>query len=218
VSRLFVKVCGITSPEDGAAAAEAGADAIGLVFWPQSPRAVTLEQARAIGAALPPFVVRVGVFVDAGRDEMARVADAVGLDLLQLHGSEPPEALAVLPRRALKAIRVGDGFAPEDALRYEGRAAGLLLDTRAPGAPGGTGRAFDWSLVRDVRERSRFLLLAGGLGPENVCAAIEAVRPDGVDASSRLEAAPGRKDHARVRAFVEAVRAAEPRSGGEGQA
>ncbi len=218
MTRLFVKVCGITSPDDGVAAAEAGADAIGLVFWPESPRAVTLERARAIGAALPSFVVRVGVFVDAGRDEMARVADAAGLDLLQLHGGEPPEALADLPRRALKAVRVGDGFAPEDALRYEGRAAGLLLDTRAPGAPGGTGRAFDWSLARGVRERTRFLLLAGGLTPENVRAAIEAVRPDGVDASSSLEAAPGRKDHGRVRAFVEAVRAVESGRGEEGQA
>lgn len=218
MTRLFVKVCGITSPDDGMAAAEAGADAIGLVFWRESPRAVTLEQARAIGAALPSFVVRVGVFVDAGRDEMARVADAAGLDLLQLHGGEPPEALADLPRRALKAVRVGDDFAPADALRYEGRAAGLLLDTRTPGAPGGTGRAFDWSLARGVRERSRFLLLAGGLTPENVRAAIEAVRPDGVDASSSLEAAPGRKDHGRVRAFVEAVRAVESGRGEEGQA
>jgi phosphoribosylanthranilate isomerase len=218
VSRFFVKVCGITSPDDGVAAAEAGADAIGLVFWPESPRALTLDRARAIGAALPPFVVRVGVFVDAGRDEMARVADAVGLDLVQLHGDEPPEALADLPRRALKAIRVGHGFAPRDALRYEGRAAGLLLDTGVPGVPGGTGRAFDWSLARGVRERSRFLLLAGGLTPENVGAAIEAVRPDGVDASSGLETAPGRKDHGRVRAFVKAVRAAESGRGEEGPA
>jgi phosphoribosylanthranilate isomerase len=207
--RVFVKVCGITSPEDAVAAAEAGADAIGLVFWPRSPRVVTIEQARAIGDALPPFVMRVGVFVDAGRDEMARVADAARLDLLQLHGDEPPEALDDLPRRALKAVRVGDGFAPADALRYEGRAAGLLLDTKAPGAPGGTGRAFDWSLARGVREKARFLLLAGGLTPENVRAALEAVRPDGVDASSSLEETPGRKDHARVRAFVSAVRAAE---------
>ena len=205
-----MKVCGITSPGDAVAAAEAGADAIGLVFWPRSPRVVTIEQARAIGDALPPFVVRVGVFVDAGRDEMARVADAARLDLLQLHGDEPPEALDDLPRRALKAVRVGDGFAPADALRYEGRAAGLLLDTKAPGAPGGTGRAFDWSLARGVRERSRFLLLAGGLTPENVRTALDAVRPAGVDASSSLESAPGKKDHARVRAFVEAVRAAGP--------
>ena len=208
-----MKVCGITSPADGVAAAEAGADAIGLVFWPRSPRAVTAEQARKIAEALPPFVVRVGVFVDASRDEMARAADAAGLDLLQLHGEEPPEVFVDLPRRALKAVRVGEGFAPEDALRFEGRAAGLLLDTGGPGARGGTGRAFDWSLARGVRERARFLLLAGGLSPENVGAAVEAVRPDGVDASSRLETTPGRKDHARVRAFVEAVREAEAASG-----
>ena len=216
--RLFVKVCGITSPEDAVAAAEAGADAIGLVFWPGSPRAVTAEQARAIGDVLPPFVVRVGVFVDAGRDEMARIADSARLDLLQLHGEEPPEAFDGLPRRALKALRVGEGFAPEDALRYEGRAAGLLLDAHAAGAPGGTGRAFDWSLARGVRERSRFLMLAGGLAPDNVRAAVAAVRPDGVDASSRLEAAPGKKDHARVRAFVEAARAAQAGPGREEEA
>jgi phosphoribosylanthranilate isomerase len=216
--RLFVKVCGITSPEDAVAAAEAGADAIGLVFWPRSPRAVTAEQARAIGDALPPFVVRVGVFVDAVRDEMARIADSARLDLLQLHGEEPPEAFDGLPRRALKALRVGEDFAPEDALRYAGRAAGLLLDTRAAGAPGGTGRAFDWSLARGVREKSRFLMLAGGLAPENVRAAVAAVRPDGVDASSRLEAAPGKKDHARVRAFVEAARAGQAGPGREEEA
>ena len=216
--RVFVKVCGITSPEDAVAAAEAGADAIGLVFWPRSPRVVTIEQARAIGDALPPFVVRVGVFVDAERDEMARVADAARLDLLQLHGDEPPEALDDLPRRALKAVRVGDGFAPADALRYEGRAAGLLLDTKAPGAPGGTGRAFDWSLARGVRERARFLVLAGGLTPENVRTALEAVRPDGVDASSRLESAPGRKDPAKVKAFLEVVRAAQADAGRDEEA
>jgi phosphoribosylanthranilate isomerase len=209
VSRLFVKICGLTTPQDALAAAEAGADAVGLVFWAGSPRAVTVEEARAISDALPPFVLRVGVFVDASPDEMARAADAARLDLLQLHGEEPPEALSALPRRALKAVRVGERFSPWDALRYEGLAAGLLLDTRASGSAGGTGRAFDWSLARAVRERSRFLLLAGGLSPENVAAAIGAVRPDGVDASSRLEAAPRRKDHQRVRAFVTAVRAAE---------
>ena len=217
MSRLFVKVCGITSPEDGLLAAEAGADAIGLVFWPGSPRAVTIEAARRIGEAVPPFVVRVGVFVDASRDEMARVADAAGLDLLQLHGSEPPEACLGLPRRALKAVRVGEGFAPADALRYEGRAAGILLDSGA-GAPGGTGRAFDWALARGVRERARFLVLAGGLGPDNVRAAIEAVRPDGVDASSRLESAPGRKDPAKVKAFLEVVRAAQADAGRDEEA
>jgi phosphoribosylanthranilate isomerase len=173
---------------------------------------VSVDQARAIGTALPASVVRVGVFVDASRDEMARVADAAGLDLLQLHGEEPPELLAGLPRRALKAIRVGSGFVAEDALRY-GDALGLLLDTRSREMPGGTGRAFDWSLVRGVPERARFVVLAGGLTPDNVTAALAAVRPHGVDASSGLETAPGRKDPARVRAFVAAARAAERESG-----
>jgi phosphoribosylanthranilate isomerase len=220
VTRLFVKVCGITSPADGVAAAEAGADAIGLVFWPESPRAVPPERARAIGEALPPFVVRVGVFVDASRDEMARVADAAGLDMLQLHGGELPEAFAGLPRRALKAVRVGDGFAPEDALCYAGKAAGVLVDTRLPGGtplPGGTGVPFDWSLVRGLAEQVRFLMLAGGLSPSNVAEAIGSARPHGVDVSSGVESSPGRKDPEKVKAFVQAVRAAEasfaPREG-----
>lgn len=218
MSRIFVKVCGITTPEDAALAAEAGADAVGLVFWPKSPRAVTVEAARRIGEALPPSVVRVGVFVDASRDEMARTADAASLDLLQLHGEEPPEACLGLPRRAWKALSVGEGFAPQDARCYEGRVAGILLDTAAAGARGGTGEAFDWSLARGVRAGARFLVLAGGLGPDNVRAAIEAVRPDGVDASSRLERRPGRKDPAMVRAFVEAARAATADAGEDGEA
>jgi phosphoribosylanthranilate isomerase len=212
VTRLFVKVCGITSPEDGVAAAEAGADAVGFVFWPGSPRAVTPERARAIGEALPPFVVRVGVFVDASRDEMARIADTAGLDVLQLHGSEPPEAFAGLPRRALKAVRVGFGFAPEDVLLYAGKAAGVLVDTRLPGGtplPGGTGVPFDWSLAKGLADRARFLVLAGGLSPSNVAAAIRSARPHGVDVSSGVESEPGCKDPERVRAFVEAARAAE---------
>lgn len=209
MSRVFVKVCGITSPDDAQLAVEAGADAVGLVFWPDSPRQVSVGAAREISDALPPFVVRVGVFVDAAPGELARVAEAAGLDMLQLHGAEPPEILDVLPRRALKAIPVGQGFQPEEALRYEGRAAGLLLDTRAETAPGGTGRTFDWSLVRPVRERARFVLLAGGLTPENVAEAIHVARPDGVDVSSGVEAAPGRKDASKVRAFVAAVRKAE---------
>jgi phosphoribosylanthranilate isomerase len=142
---------------------------------------------------------------------MARVADAVGLDLLQLHGDEPPESFEQLPRRALKALRVAKGFAPREALEYEGHAAGLLVDTRAPGdtvMPGGTGKTFDWTLVEEVRAGARFLMLAGGLSPENVAEAIGVVRPDAVDVSSGVEGLPGRKDAARVRAFVEAVRGA----------
>ncbi len=209
MKRVFVKICGITSPEDARLAAEAGADAVGFVFWPQSPRRVDAAAARRIGETLPPSVARVGVFVDATREELVRTAEEAGLDLLQLHGSESPEALADLPRRVWKAVRVGSDFAPQTALQYEGRAAGILLDTHRDGRPGGTGVPFDWSLVREVRRRASFVVLAGGLSPDNVKAALEAVSPDGVDVSSGVEAAPGRKDPARVRAFVDAVRSLE---------
>jgi phosphoribosylanthranilate isomerase len=206
--RVFVKVCGITSAADAALATDAGADAVGFVFWPMSSRRVEADKAAAISRTLPPFILRVGVFVDAPAEEMARVADLVGLDLLQLHGDEPPEALAGLARRALKAVRVGKGFQAEEALRYD-QAAGLLLDTRLPGEtmmPGGTGVPFDWTLVRGVREHAAFLMLAGGLSPDNVVEALAAVRPDAVDVSSGVESLPGRKDPEKIRAFVRTVR------------
>jgi phosphoribosylanthranilate isomerase len=220
--RIFVKVCGLTEPDQAAAVTDAGADAIGLVFWARSPRAVTVERARDIGRALPPFVTRVGVFVDASRDEIARTADIAGLDVVQLHGSEPPEALVNLPRRALKALRVGPGFDAEEALRYAGVGAGLLLDTQVAGVgaatsadtevvtvPGGTGQVFDWGLARGLSARVPFLVLAGGLHAGNVAEALREVRPSGVDVSSGVERAPGQKDLELVRRFVAAVRGAE---------
>jgi phosphoribosylanthranilate isomerase len=210
--RLLVKICGITSPADARVAVEAGADALGFVFWFMSPRKVDPVRAAAIARDLPESVLRVGVFVDAPLEEMKRVADEVGLDLLQLHGDEPPERLVGLPRPALKAVRVGKGFAPEEALRYAGRAAGLVVDTRLPGEtqmPGGTGVPFDWSLVKGLADRVPFLMLAGGLDPANVAVAIRAVHPHAVDVSSGVEGLPGRKDPAKVRAFLEAARSVE---------
>lgn len=206
--RTFVKLCGITTPEDATLAAEAGADAVGLVFWPGSPRRVDAPAARRIGAALPPLVLRVGVFVDAPPGELAAVADEAGLDLLQLHGREAPADCARMPRRCLKALRVGPGFRPEEADAFAAAASGILLDTRAVEAPGGTGRSFDWAVAREVRARVPFLVLAGGLTPENVGDAIRTVRPDAVDVSSGVESVPGRKDPAKVRAFMAAVRGA----------
>jgi phosphoribosylanthranilate isomerase len=204
--RLFVKICGITSLEDGLAAEAAGADAVGFVFWPKSPRAVTPARAAGIGAALASAMVRVGVFVDATPDEMARVADEARLDLLQLHGDEVPETARRLCRPAWKALRVGPEFSSREARRWSGRVAGLLLDTRVPAAPGGTGESFDWSLARSTRDLTRFLMLAGGLTAASVERAIAMTRADGVDVSSGVESAPGRKDHAKLRAFVAAVR------------
>src|SRR5262249_16983512 len=142
--RTLIKICGITTIEDGLMVARAGADAVGFVFWEGSTRKVDVAAAREIAQALPAFVLRVGVFVDEAPQAINRICDEVGLGLVQLHGSEPPEGLAQLSRRAIKAVPVGDGFAPEDALRYLGRAAGLLLDTRIEGAVGGTGKVFDW--------------------------------------------------------------------------
>jgi len=204
--RVSIKICGLTTPEDARAAAQAGADAIGLVFWPRSPRAVTVAAARRIAAALPAFVLRVGVFVNAPREELLRVADEVGLDILQLHGQEPPEALAGLTRRALKAVALAGPEDVQRARRYADSGAALLVDAAGQPAPGGTGRTADWALARRLREQVPELVLAGGLTPENVAAAIAAVEPHGVDVSSGVELAPGCKQAARMQAFVAAVR------------
>lgn len=206
--RVQIKVCGLTTPEDAGLVADAGVDAVGFVFWPRSPRAVSLAQARRITAALPPLVLRVGVFVDASLDELCRTADEVGLDLLQLHGQEPPAFFERLPRRGIKALAAGTDLDVEQAAGYGEHADAVLLDAKSPLAPGGTGERCDWDVARRVRARVGRLVLAGGLTPENVTAAIAAVQPDAVDVSSGVEQAPGRKDAARVRAFVAAVRAA----------
>jgi phosphoribosylanthranilate isomerase len=203
--RALVKICGITSVEDGLMAAEAGVQAVGLVFWEGSPRRVDKKKAREIAGALPPGVWRVGVFVDATRAELAACCEAVPLDVVQLHGDESPKEAAGLGRKVWKAVRVGRGFAPGEALRFGDEVSGIVLDTKA-GVPGGSGKAFDWELAREVRRAVPFLVLAGGLDPQNVAAAIRAVHPDVVDVSTGVESRPGRKDPAKVKAFLEAVR------------
>jgi indole-3-glycerol phosphate synthase/phosphoribosylanthranilate isomerase len=206
--RVAVKICGLTSVDDARAAVAAGADAIGLVFWPKSSRAVTVAQARSIASALPPFVTRVGVFVDASAEEMNGTAEAVGLDVLQLHGDEQPDLLPHLSRRSVKALRVGEGF-DAHAVEPWRAASGVLLDVKVAGSPGGTGQSFEWELAVPARDRTPYLALAGGLHPANVGEAIRVLRPDAVDVSSGVESAPGRKDPAAMRAFVKAVREAE---------
>jgi phosphoribosylanthranilate isomerase len=198
------KICGITRVEDALAAAEAGADAIGLVFYAKSPRAVSVQQAREIIAALPPFVTSVGLFVDASRCELGEILDAVPLDLLQFHGDETPEECDFFGRPYIKALRVkpGDDIAAQVA-RYA-NARGVLLDTFVPGIPGGTGEAFDWSLV--PAQLSKPVILAGGLTAANVAQAIGQVRPFAVDISGGVESAKGIKDAAKIHAFMEAVR------------
>ena len=204
MTAVRVKICGITRVEDALAAAAAGADAIGLVFYAKSPRAVDVEQARAILAALPPFVTSVGLFVDAERSELERILASVPLDLLQFHGDESVQQCEAFGRPYIKALRVkaGDDIAAQVA-RYPS-AQGILLDAYVEGVPGGTGEAFDWSLIPQAL--SKPLILAGGLRPDNVAEAVSRVRPYAVDVSGGVEASKGVKDVEKVGAFIRAAR------------
>jgi phosphoribosylanthranilate isomerase len=217
--RTRIKICGITRVEDGLAAAQCGADAIGLVFWPGTPRLVTFERARAIADALPPFVSTVGLFVDPDAADVEAALSAVPLDALQFHGTEARDFCAGFGKPWLKAIHVGSGAdLIECALQYQG-ASGLLFDTwSADGLPGGSGKSFDWTLFRNAigNRVATPLILSGGLDPANVAAAISAVHPWAVDVSSGVERrdAEGRtqkgiKDAARIAAFVAGVRNAD---------
>ncbi|MCQ4242730.1 phosphoribosylanthranilate isomerase [Stutzerimonas stutzeri] len=198
------KICGITRAADALVAAEAGADAIGLVFYSKSPRAVSIAQAREIIAALPPFVTTVGLFVNASRCEINETLDAVALDVLQFHGDEMPDDCEGFHRPWYKALRVRAGNdIRAEAARYAGASA-VLLDTFVDGVPGGTGEMFDWSLV--PADLPKPLILAGGLTPQNVQQAIERVRPFAVDVSGGVELSKGVKDAARVREFIGQVR------------
>ncbi|WXL24444.1 phosphoribosylanthranilate isomerase [Ectopseudomonas mendocina] len=203
------KICGITRVEDALAAVQAGADAIGFVFYAKSPRAVSVQQARAIIGALPPFVTTVGLFVNASRCELGEILDAVPLDLLQFHGDETPAECEGYHRPYIKALRVkaGDDIAAQVA-RYN-NASGILLDTFVQGVPGGTGEAFDWSLVPEGLSKS--VILAGGLTPDNVADAIAQVRPYAVDVSGGVEKGKGIKDAEKIQAFMQAVHSVKAR-------
>lgn len=203
VVRTRVKICGITRPEDGLAAARSGADGIGLVFYPQSPRAVGLERARAVVRELPPFVTVVGLFVDAEPEQVRAVLEAVPVDLLQFHGSEGPEYCGAFGRRYIKAVAMRAGVDVTAASRRYPDAAGLLLDTYSVQVPGGSGAAFDWAQVPKGLEQP--LILAGGLSPGNVAQAVRAVRPYAVDVSSGVESGKGIKDGEKIEAFMRGV-------------
>nr|WP_177429560.1 MULTISPECIES: phosphoribosylanthranilate isomerase [Pseudomonas] len=198
------KICGITRIEDALAAVEAGADAIGLVFYGKSPRAVSIEQAAVILQALPPFVTSVGLFVDMPRDELQQLLQRLPLDLLQFHGDESPADCEGHGRPYIKALRVRPGEDVAAAMAPYAGARGILLDTFVEGVPGGTGASFDWSLVPE--NAAKPIILAGGLDAGNVATAIRQVRPYAVDVSGGVEASKGIKDAGKIRAFVRAVR------------
>lgn len=222
MQRVRIKICGLREPDKAAAIARCGADAIGLVFVPESPRWVSVEQAAAVTAALPPLVWAAGVFVNAPADVMNRAAAKAGLHLLQLHGEEPPEIVASLDRPAVKAFRVKDaGWLAEVRAWLAGvpdgvRVAGVLLDAYKAGAHGGTGERFSWELVADARSAGSLrglppLILSGGLDVTNILTAIDVVKPWAVDVSSGVESAPGVKDVKKASDFIAAVTDDVPR-------
>lgn len=206
-ARVRIKICGITRREDALTAAELGADAIGLVFYANSPRAVRTAEARRIAAALPPFIARVGLFVDPEPAEVETVLAEVPLDLLQFHGEESNAGCARYSRPFIKAARMRPGIDLAEFISRYPDACGILVDSYTEDARGGTGRTFDWSLL--PRQRAKPLILAGGLTPKNVAAAVRVVAPYAVDVSGGVEAEKGRKDAAKMAAFIQEVRHAE---------
>ena len=199
-----VKICGITNAEDAQAAVAAGADLLGFVFYDGSPRHVTVEQAAAIARIVPPFVVRVGLFVNAPEELVGEAMSACGLQLLQFHGDETPEYCRQFGAMSMKAFRVKDAETIRTLPDFPTDA--WLLDAFVPGQRGGTGHSFNWDLAIEAVKLGKPVFLAGGLTPENVAEAVRKVRPYGVDVSSGVESAPGKKDHAKVRAFIQAAK------------
>jgi phosphoribosylanthranilate isomerase len=200
-----VKICGITSVADAQAAAEAGADMIGLMFYEGSPRHVTLAQAAEISRALPPFVLKVGVFVNPEPELVQRAIGECGLNLLQFHGDEPSAFCTQFGVMNLKAFRVRDAASLAALENYQTDA--FLLDAYSKSGLGGTGEKFNWDLAAAAQKFGKPIFLAGGLTPENVAEAVRQVKPFAVDVSSGVESAPGKKDAAKVRAFIATVRA-----------
>lgn len=199
-----VKICGITRVQDALCAAEHGADAIGLVFYPGSVRHLEIAQAQKIAAQLPAFVTTVALFKDADAATINRVLDAMPLDVLQFHGSESEAFCMQFSRPYIKALAMQQKVEQVSAQAEQYcTARGLLLDSHAPGADGGSGEAFDWSIIPRL---AKPLILAGGLRPDNVGEAIRVVKPYAVDVSSGLETSPGIKDAALIAAFMQAVR------------
>lgn len=199
-----VKICGITNAPDARAAAEAGADALGFMFYEKSPRHISIRDAAEIIRELPPFIMRVGVFVDASEDLVMRAIGDCGLNMLQFHGRETPEYCSQFGLMSIKAFRIRDAESLKELPLYPTDA--WLLDAYAADKLGGTGEKFNWDLAIEAKKLGKPIFLAGGLTAANVAGAVEKVRPFAVDVSSGVEAEPGKKDHQKVRAFIQAAK------------
>jgi len=207
VTHTRIKICGVTTTADAAAVAAAGADAVGLVFYSGSPRAVTPAQAAEIVRAVPPFVSVVALFVNEPAESIRRIVDSLPINLVQFHGDESAEFCQQFQRPWIKALQVREGVDLPARSAAFAQARGILLDSWQEGLHGGTGKTFDWDLAR--RHLPLPLVLAGGLDEHNVGAAIAQLRPAAVDVSGGVEQAPGRKDAGKIKRFVAAVRAAD---------
>jgi phosphoribosylanthranilate isomerase len=202
-----VKICGITNAADALAAVEAGADALGFMFYEPSPRHVAIRQAAEIIRELPPFIMKAGVFVDAPEDTVMRAIGDCGLTLLQFHGQEPPQYCTLFGLMSMKAFRMRDAESVRALQNYPTDA--WLLDAFVADKLGGTGEKFNWDLAIEAKKLGRPIFLAGGLTPGNVAEAVRTVQPFAVDVSSGVEASPGKKDHAKVRDFIAAAKSVE---------
>jgi len=201
-----IKICGITNLDDAKAAIDYGADALGFVFFKESPRNITPKKAAAITARLPAFTTTVGVFVNEPRQTIQKIVEETGIDVIQLHGDEPPEACS-LQRRVIKGIRVKSLQSLEPLKRYQDLVSAFLLDTYAQHMLGGTGQVFNWDIAIEAKKFGR-VILAGGLTHENISEAIRRVKPYAVDVSSGVEREKGKKDHQKMRLFIERARSA----------
>jgi phosphoribosylanthranilate isomerase len=199
--QVRVKICGITNLHDALAAVDFGADALGFVFFRESPRYISHDDASLIISKLPSFITTVGVFVNENREQVEKITSWAGVDVIQLHGDEPPY-MCHFSRRVIKAIRVKSLESLDPLTHYEDRVSAFLLDTFSPNAFGGTGRTFNWDIASHAKQFGK-IILSGGLSPENIADAVNRVRPYGVDVSSGVESEKGKKDHKKMKLFIE---------------
>lgn len=196
-----VKICGITNPKDALSAVDAGADALGFVFYKESPRYITPEKARAIITKIPSFTTAIGVFANESQHQVEEIVSLTGIDVIQLHGDETPD-MCQYSRRVVKAIRVKTLQSLEPLKQYRDNVTAFLLDTYTPERLGGTGQIFNWDIAVEAKQFGT-IILAGGLTPHNIANAVERVKPYGVDVSSGVEAKKGKKDHNKMKLFIE---------------
>jgi len=204
--KVRVKICGITNLDDAMAAVDFGADALGFVFFRESPRCIKHADAGKIIKKLPPFITTIGVFVDEKPEQIEKIVTMTGIDVIQLHGNESPE-WCNLSRRMIKAIRVKSLESLDPLIHYKDRVSAFLLDTFTPDIFGGTGQIFNWDIATYAKQFGR-IILAGGLTPDNVVKAVRRVQPYGVDVSSGVESEKGKKDHKKMKIFIEKAKGA----------